>query len=108
MKIPRLDKRVTIQYPVKSHNTTGEDVPTWTDVATVNASFDQALARGYFSTDRTLDEQTVAITIRYRRNFNPEWRLKFGNRYFEVRGIPVNPNEENRWLILPCRELFNG
>lgn len=108
MKLPRLDKRVTIQYPVKSTNTTGEEIKTWTDLATVWASFDIAVARGYFSTDRTIDSQSVPVTIRYRRNFNPEWRLEYGNRYFQIDGIPVNPNEGNRWLILPCRELLSA
>lgn len=43
------------------------------------------------------------IRIRFRRPFRPDWRIKFGNRYFAIVSI-LNPNERNEWLDLICRE----
>ena len=43
------------------------------------------------------------IRIRYRGVFRPDWRIKFGNRYFNVVSI-TNPNERNEWLDVYCKE----
>lgn len=45
------------------------------------------------------------IRIRYRSAFRPDWRIKFGARYFDVKGI-INPNERNEYLDLMCKETL--
>lgn len=52
-------------------------------------------------------QQTMEIShrirIRYRSVFRPDWRIKFGERYFDVKSI-INPNERGEWLDLMCKE----
>ena len=104
MKIPRLDKRVTIQYLVYARNTEKEEISTWTDLATVWASIEPVTSSQAWAAQAIQDGATVLVKIRYRRNFRPEWRFKFGYRIFEITGAPMNPDEENRWLFCTCRE----
>ena len=44
------------------------------------------------------------IRIRYRSVLRPDWRLKFGNRWFNIVSI-INPNERGEWLDLMCKEV---
>ena len=43
------------------------------------------------------------IRIRYRSVLKPDWRLKFGNRWFNIVSI-INPNERGEWLDLMVKE----
>jgi len=43
------------------------------------------------------------IRIRYRSVMRAGWRVKFGNRYFNIVSI-LNPNEANEWLDLMVKE----
>jgi SPP1 family predicted phage head-tail adaptor len=48
-------------------------------------------------------EITHRIRIRYRSTFRPDWRIKFGNRYFAILSV-INPNERGEWLDLMVKE----
>ncbi len=46
---------------------------------------------------------THRIKIRYRKDIKGEWRIKFGDRYFNIISI-VNVKERNEYLDLICKE----
>ena len=46
---------------------------------------------------------THRIRIRYRSVMRASWRIKFGNRYFNIVSI-IDPNMDHRWLDLLCKE----
>lgn len=54
--------------------------------------------------DQYSGEITHRIRIRYRRNIRTSYRIKFGERYFNIDGPPINPSERNEWLEFMCKE----
>lgn len=99
-----LNKRITLQYPTKVGDGMGGFTNTWADAATIWAGIwplrgDEAMAAA--QAGGTI---THRIRIRYRAKIRTSWRVKFGNRYFNIAGPPVNIGEENRWMDLLCKE----
>lgn len=76
---------------------------TWNDGSTIFAaiwpvSANEATRSGQLSMDIT-----HRIRVRYRRDIKGSWRLKFGERYFNIVSI-INPNTANRSLDILCKE----
>ena len=46
---------------------------------------------------------THRVRIRYREGIRGTWRLKYGQRIFEIVGI-IDPNESHRWLDIMVKE----
>lgn len=103
MKIGDLNKLVTLQLQTKTSDGMGGFTVIWIDHATVWAAIwplsanesREAMQTGMISTGR--------IRIRYRANVKASWRIKFGNRFFNIVSI-LNPNEANEWLDLMVKE----
>lgn len=102
--IGELNKRVTIQYPTKVSDGRGRFDITWNDAATVWAAIWPISAKESIQSDRLFGEITHRIRIRYRRNIRTSWRIKFGDRKFNISGPPINPSEKNKWLDIICKE----
>ena len=94
--------RITFQYPTKISDGMGGFTVTWVDAATVWAS-----AWTVSSTEATAAMQTSMVRvqkfcIRFRSVLRPSWRIKYGDRYFNITGI--DPDEKNRFLYLTVKE----
>jgi len=76
---------------------------TWVDAATVWAAVWPISANEQIKSMQETMTITSRIRIRYRSVLRPSWRLKFGNRYFNIVSI-VNVNEANEWLDLMVKE----
>jgi len=61
-------------------------------------------AKEMMQTDRTVMTITHRIRIRFRNTVRASWRIKFGNRYFNIESI-LNPNERNEWLDIMAKEV---
>lgn len=99
-----LNKRITVQYPLKAPDGMGNFTQTWFDAATIWAGIwplrgDEAMAAQQMG-----GTITHRIRIRYRRGIRTSWRLKYGNRYFNIIGPPINIGEENRYMDLMVKE----
>jgi len=46
---------------------------------------------------------STRIRIRFRSVLRASWRIKFGNRYFNIVSI-INPNERNEYLDIMAKE----
>ena len=106
MRAGELNKRVTLQIKTVTRSSSGQENVTWTNVATVWAGFMPTVTGGeFYEADKVNSEITQKIKIRYRRNVKPTMRIKYGNRYFDIL-LVENVREENRELILKCREVI--
>lgn len=103
MSIGDLNKRITIQYATKASDGMGGFTLTWTNGDIIWAAIWPISANETVQSMQTDMIITHRIRIRYRSVFKPSWRLKFGNRYFNIISI-LNPNERNEWLDLMCEE----
>lgn len=104
MQVGALNKRVTIQYPTRTPDGMGGFSESWVDHATVWAAIWPTTATERLKADQVSGEITHRIRIRYRRGIRTSWRIKFGSRYFNISGPPINPNEKNEYLDLMCKE----
>lgn len=100
-----LNKRITIQYPARVSDNMGSFTETWTDTGTVWAAMWPVSANEQIQSMQNSMVVTHKIRIRYRSVLSPGWRLKFGNRYFNIVGI-VNPNEKNEYLDIMAKEAI--
>ena len=103
MEVGTLNKRIEIQAATRVSNDMGGFIETWGTIATVWAAIWPLSATETVQSMQTDMVVSQRIRIRYRSTFRPSWRLKFGNRYFNIVSI-LNPNERNEYLDILAKE----
>lgn len=103
MRIGDLNKRITIQYEVKTADGMGNFNVVWTDLCTVWAALWPLSAHEKVQSMQQTMEISHRIRIRYRSGILPSFRIKIGTRYFNILGL-INPNEKGEWLDIMARE----
>lgn len=98
-----LNKRITIQAPTRASDGMGNFTESWNDLATVWAAIWPMSANEYKQAMQNVMIVSHRIRIWYRSAFKASWRIKFGNRYFNIVSI-INQNEKNEYLDLMCKE----
>jgi len=101
----RLRHQVTLQKPVTNQDTYGQDVATWTDVATVWAGVEPLKGREFYDAQQVNAELSVRVVIRYRSDVAATWRVKHGDRAYAIQQPPIDPDMRHRELQLMCSEL---
>lgn len=105
MNISELKHLITIQAPVLAPDGSGGFTTAWTAKASnIWAAIWPVSAKEIIKAGQVSGEITHRVRIRYRRDVQSNWRVKFGNRYFNIAAPPVNPNMDNEWLDLVCKE----
>lgn len=97
-----LDQRITLQQRVDSVNGFGENVPTWSDVATVWASADPKRGREFFAAAQQQAESPVMFRIRWRDDVHERMRVLWRGRPMEIAAPPVEPYGGREALELYC------
>lgn len=95
--------RIILEKPTKVPDSQGGFTTTWSTQATIWAYIEPMNSRELIQAQQAQLDITTKIKIWYRSDVKAEWRLKFGNRYFNIESI-INPNESNIFLILICIE----
>jgi len=103
-----LNKRITIQTRTSTQDASGQPLETWTTFATVSANIKPLVGRDYLAAKEMVGEISHDLTIRYLSGVLPNMRVKYGDRYFQIVGPALNPEERNVWLYLKCREVVEG
>jgi len=99
-----LRNRVTIQEKTVTQNTYGEEVITWSDVATVWGAVEPIRGDEFIAMRREGAELTTRIVIRYRSGVVTENRVTFGSHTYDIESI-IHVEERQREMHLMCREL---
>ena len=104
--ISQMDKRITFQRKAKVSNAMGGFSSTWTDITTspVWARILPTSAKETRQSDKETMTVSHTISIRYRRDIRPSWRIRYKNRYFAIVGL-VNPQEDNEWWDINVKEV---
>lgn len=108
MRAGNLRTRVTIQTPGQGIDEYG--VPTqetWSDLATVWAEVKPITGRERWASDYTANIATTAVSMRYRDDIQPNYRVLYGERVLRIAGPPINVDNRNRELVLTCEEVTN-
>ena len=73
-----LDQRVTLQSKSVTRAANGEEVVTWTDVATVWAQVEPIRGREFFAAAQMADSIDHRVVVRYRAGIAREMRVLWG------------------------------
>ena len=103
-EIADLKHRITIQKPARVSNGMGGFAVTWTNVATVWARILPVSAKEARESEREAMTISHTVSIRWRSDLRPTWRLKHKTAYLSIVGI-VNPELANEWLDINCLEI---
>jgi SPP1 family predicted phage head-tail adaptor len=98
-----LNKRITIQYQTKVSDGMGGFVTSWVDQSQIWAAIWPLSANETVQANATVMVITGRIRIRYRTVFKSSWRIKYGNRFFNIVSV-LNVNEANEYLDLMVKE----
>ena len=98
-----LNKRMTIQYPTKVSDGMGNFTDTWNDSDTIWVALWPISATEVIRSMGAVMIISHRIRARYRRDLRPSWRLRFGNRYFNIVSI-INQGERNEYLDMMAKE----
>ena len=104
MRAGKLRYVISIQTPVKSQDTHGQEVTTgWTNYATVRASHEPLVGREFFAAKQAQSEVTARFRCRYLAGVTPEMRVVFSGRTFDIKSA-VSPQGVNRELVIMAVE----
>lgn len=103
MRIGDLRHQITLQAPTRIADGMGGFTVAWVDMATVWAAIWPVSATEQIQAAQPVMTVSHRIRMRYLAGVKAAWRVKFGNRYFNIVSI-VNPNERNQMLDLLCKE----
>jgi len=103
LRIGELTKRVTLQYQTKVSDGMGNFTVTWATAAEVYAAIWPISAKETVQAMGQAMTITHRIRMRYRANIRSSWRIKHGNRYYNIVSI-INPNMERKWLDILVKE----
>lgn len=101
--------KVTIQSPTVTADSLGQEVTTWTDVATrFWARVRQSGSRELWRAQQAKPDIGFEVTMRWFEGVDSKYQLIWHdgntNRTLAIEGPPINPDGRKRWLLMFCRE----
>ena len=105
MQAGKLRHRITLQKPVKVQDPeTGSVENIWQDLAQLWAEVSPLSAREFVSARAMQNAVTTRITVRYRQDIEPKYRILFRGKIFNIEGVLSDPKSGIEYLTLPCSE----
>lgn len=108
MDIGRFNKRITLQMRSSTLDSYGQEINSWSDVATVWANIKHVSGREKLKAGQVDSVLTHTVAVRYNPNFTPPrtvdaWRISYDGRYFNITSA-MNINESGKYIIFDCTE----
>lgn len=101
----KLKHLVDVVMPVKDRaSTSGHEREAPKLVARVRAAIEPAATQDIWQAAQVQTKVTHRITIRYRPGVTGEMWIMFRGRKFSIVGEPMNPEEQNIFLVMMCCE----
>ena len=104
MNLADLDKRIYLEYEVKTSDGMGGETSTWGRLNSCWAAIWPVSAKEIKSDSQIMGVVSHRVRIRYRKGIDNTFRVNFNNRYFNVVSV-INPDEDREWLDLMCNEV---
>jgi len=106
MDFSKLRHRVTFQKPTgTTTNSMGENVPAYTDYATVWAAVEPMTGREYAEAQKIRAETTYKVMVRYLAGVTPDMRIIHHSKTLEIQSI-LNIEERNVQLQIVASEVI--
>lgn len=101
------NKLLTAQSPVRSYNSDGEAIITWTDELRIWCKVAPITAREQMRSQQLKVDVSHIVTTHYSRNLRTDWRFMYvergETRYLNIIGI-VDVEERHEELEIACGE----
>ncbi|EPE1527378.1 phage head closure protein [Citrobacter freundii] len=108
MQAGKLNKRITLQKPVKTQSSvTGAVVNVWADVAELWANVADLSARDFVAAQAGQSEVTTRITIRWRDDVTDKHRILYRGCVYDIQGVLEDDKSGREYLTLPCARGVN-
>lgn len=105
MRAGLLRKRVELQSVTNGRGPTGGTVENWTTIVNRWAELLPLRGQERYEAAQVEAQTTIKIRIRYYPPLDPTWRIKYGDRIFNITGI-INIGERNFAQEIECKEVF--
>ena len=106
-----LSKKITLLKPYDFTDPSGAPTTVWYPICDVMAIIEPVSGREYCMASQSNREATVRFVIRYREGITDNMRIRYKAKdrckIYEMTSLPINPNEENKYLQLMCNEVEN-
>ncbi len=103
-----LKERIEIREPTYTDGDYGDPVlkppNEWNTVATVWAAYRDLSGREFFAARQVQAELTGEFKIRYRKDIKPHYKIKWGERIFEIAAPPRDIDGKRQWLYINVTE----
>jgi SPP1 family predicted phage head-tail adaptor len=107
-KTGKYDRRITLQSPTPGPATAdGTATKTYTNGATIWASFNNFNGREFFQAQATNSELSGIIEVRYMPGITPDMRAVYQGKIFEITAV-IDVKMEHRELQLHVKEVFEN
>lgn len=103
VKAGDLRHRIAIERPERTSDGAGGSTTEWMTVAEVWAAIWSRSADEDFTLDRVAGTATHDVWIRYRADVQPDMRIRFGTRLFDILGA-IDVEDRGAWLKCPVEE----
>ncbi|AGK58095.1 phage head-tail adaptor [Hyphomicrobium denitrificans 1NES1] len=103
VKAGDLRHRIVIERAQRTSDGAGGSTTEWETVAEVWAAIWSRSADENFTLDRTAGTATHDVWIRYRADVQPDMRIRFGVRIFDILGA-IDVEDRGAWLKCPVEE----
>jgi len=80
-------------------------IETWADFLTLRAAALPKDGREFYRMSTVNSEITEVFKARYNSSVTAHMRVKFRNKYFEIIGPPINPEERDVEMLLTCKAV---
>lgn len=102
MRAGLLRHTVTLQSKSVARDSYGGEVITWVDEATPYANCEPLNVREYIAARQGQVDLTLAVSLRYRKDVRPEWRLVWEGSSYDIVDI-IDVGGRHKELKLLCR-----
>ncbi len=106
--IGKLNKRITFQRVVKTEDELGHEKVSWEDYKTVWATVKPFKASESSFMSKLKPDTTHRFYVRYRGDIEPDMRIVYHGRTFEIDGVPIDLDERHEMLEIQAEEVFDG
>ena len=83
----RMDRRISLRYPIRSRLAAGGVAETWVEVGGVWAQWLPRSSREFYAAQAKMSDATGVFVIRHRTDIDHTWRIVNGDDLFEVIGV---------------------
>ena len=97
MNIGRLDRKIVIEAPTESTNTSGEWIQTWSTYHTAFANVQKAGGTETLQADKTTATNKVRFKVRFFAGITEDMRIVYNGAYYDITEIQ-ELEREGLWL----------